>query len=113
MAFSGEFPFEIVCLIKDYSMPCFRYWREYKDAMRELNRKEWPDIKKKLSGPNGAQVLLCLQRYLAARELSEVAYRAYKIPDRTLTSEEEDHVRTEYYIATDNRLTILGELLEM
>ena len=106
------FPDDVLCLIRALSKPYFRYPVEYEDALRVLNKREWPRLKEKLSGPKADQGLDCLNRFLAARIVSEQAYVAYKTPDHELTPEEYERVRTEYYAATCNRLDILGEILD-
>ena len=106
------FPDDVLGLIRTLSKPFFRYPVEYKEALRVLNKREWPRLKEKLSGPKADQGLDCLNRFLAARIVSEHAYAAYKTPDHELTPEEYERARTEYYAATCNRLDILGEILD-
>lgn len=105
-------PPELERIVKAFAKPFFRYPREYDDALRVLNKPEWPRLKDKLSGPKAEQGLDCLNRFLAARIESERAYSAYKTPDHELTHEEYEQVRTDYYAATCNRLDILGEILD-
>jgi len=105
-------PDDVLGLISALSKPFFRYPLEYEDALRVLNKPEWPRLKEKLSGPKAEQGLDCLNRFLAARIESEDAYCAYKTPDHVLSPEEYEQVRTEYYTATCNRLDILGEILD-
>ena len=105
-------PDDVLGLIRALSKPYFRYPVEYEDALRVLNKREWPRLKEKLSGPKAEQGLDCLNRFLAARIVSEQAYVAYKTPDHELTPEEYERVRSEYYMATCNRLAILGEILD-
>ena len=105
-------PDDVMGLISALSKPFFRYPREYEDALRVLEKREWPKLKEKLSGPKAEQGLDCLNRFLAARIESERAYCAYKRPNRTWSLEEYEQVRTEYYAATCKRLDILGEILD-
>ncbi len=44
-----EFPPEIVDLIRRYSEPCFKYFREYKRILRLSGRVSWPLLKEGLS----------------------------------------------------------------
>jgi len=106
------FPDDVLSVISALSKPFFRYPREYEDALRVLNKQEWPRLKEKLSGPKAEQGLDCLNRFLAARIVSEHAYVAYKTPDHELTAEEYEQVRSELDAATYNRLDILGEILD-
>ena len=105
-------PDDVLGLISALSKPFFRYPHEYEDALRVLNKREWPRLKEKLSGPKAEQGLDCLNRFLAARIESERAYCAYKRPNRMWSLEEYEQVRTEYYAATCKRLDILGEILD-
>jgi hypothetical protein len=105
-------PDDVLGLISALSKPFFRYPHEYEDALRVLNKREWPRLKEKLSGPKAEQGLDCLNRFLAARIVSEHAEKAYRRPDHELTAEEYEQARTEYYTATCNRLDILGEILD-
>ena len=105
-------PDDVMGLISALSKPFFRYPREYEDALRVLDKREWPKLKQKLSGPKAEQGLDCLNRFLAARIESERAYCAYKRPNRMWSLEEYEQVRTEYYAATCKRLDILGEILD-
>ena len=113
MAINGHLPDELSRHIQDFARPRFVYWREYKDALKVLNRAEWPKLKEKLSGPKAAQAMECLHRYIAASELSTLAHCAYKTPDHELTEEEEGIARVAYYNATYERLTALGEILDL
>ncbi len=105
-------PPELERMVKAFAKPFFRYPREYKDALYTLNKTDWPRLREKLSGANADQGLDCLNRFLAARIVSERAYRAYHRPDHVLTAEEHEQARTDYYTATCNRLDILGEILD-
>ena len=105
-------PDDVLGLISALSKPFFRYPHEYEDALRVLDKREWPKLKEKLSGPKAEQGLDCLNRFLAARIVSEHAEKAYRRPDHVLSPDEYERVRTEYYTATCNRLDILGEILD-
>ena len=110
---NGHLPDELSRHIQDFARPRFVYWREYKDALKVLNRAEWPKLKEKLSGPKAAQAMECLHRYIAASKLSTLTHCAYKTPDHVLTEEEEGIARAAYYHATYERLTVLGEILDL
>lgn len=43
-----EFPPEIVRLIREYSRPFFKYFREYKRVLWLKAMSDWPDLKKAL-----------------------------------------------------------------
>jgi hypothetical protein len=107
------FPPELSRHVQDFLRPRFVYWREYKEALKELNRAEWPELKEKLMGPNAVQAMDCLRRYIIASKLSSLTHCAYKTPDHVLTEEEENRVRADYYNATYDRLTVLGEILDL
>ena len=43
-----EFPPEIVCLIRAYSLPRFKYFREYNRILWLKAMSDWPDLKQAL-----------------------------------------------------------------
>ena len=43
-----ELPPELVQLIREYSQPCFKYFREYNRIMRLTTMDEWKELKKAL-----------------------------------------------------------------
>ena len=61
-----EFPVEIVAIIKEYSMPRFKYFREYKRVMRLSGIVRWPLLKKLLlaSGDKVIPYLLAYEKAL-------------------------------------------------
>lgn len=61
-----ELPPELLAIVRDFSKPLLRYPREYRDAMLVLKKREWPELKEKLSGPHADEYLMYLQAYAAA-----------------------------------------------
>jgi hypothetical protein len=59
-------PPEIISIIREFAKPLFKFPKEYKEAMRILNRTEWPYLKKKLSTKDADQVLAALNIYTQA-----------------------------------------------
>ena len=59
-------PPELISIIHAFAKPCFRFPKEYKDAMRILNHREWPSLKKNLSTKKADQVLASLNVYTQA-----------------------------------------------
>ncbi len=51
-----EFPNEIVAIIREYSMPRFKYFREYKRVMRLSGLVRWPLLKKALLASGDAVI---------------------------------------------------------
>jgi hypothetical protein len=74
--FSGELLPELAALVREYSLPLFRYPREYKEALQELGLQDWPELKSKLS-TNGAEVMVYLQSYLDACRMEIQAKHDY------------------------------------
>jgi len=64
--FAGEFPDDILSVIREFSRPLLRYPREYKEALQELDLHEWTALKAKLSTDEAFYILKFLQSYLEA-----------------------------------------------
>jgi len=46
-----EFPPEILSIIREYSRPCFQYFREYKRMLRIKSIPEWSALRESLKRP--------------------------------------------------------------
>ena len=82
MAFSGELPQEIVGIIRAYSKPCLRYPRAYKEVLRMMKLKKWPELMKKISIPKktideSKNVLAIVKIFLSERKTYYSAEQAY------------------------------------
>jgi len=73
ISFKMEFPPEIVGMIREYSKPVFKYFKEYNDILHVLNLTVWKDLKDKLRGSNADEVAITVRTYvdsvMHAREL--------------------------------------------
>ena len=61
-----ELPAEIVSIIREYSAPCFKYFREYKSILRLSRFAEWVALKRALE-TNPDKVLPSLRAYETAQ----------------------------------------------
>lgn len=43
-----EFPSDVLGIIREYSKPVFKYFREYNRALKVLDKEEWQGLKDKL-----------------------------------------------------------------
>jgi len=59
-----EFPSEIVGVIREYSKPAFKYFKEYNDILQVLNLTVWKDLRDKLCGPNADEVASKVRTYV-------------------------------------------------
>jgi hypothetical protein len=71
--FFGEL---LVALVSKFLSP-LRFPREYHDALEELGRQDWTELKSSLSGPDATQVLPLLQAFLEARRADNQARQDY------------------------------------
>jgi hypothetical protein len=76
--FSGELPPEIAALVREFALPLLRCPGEYKTALQEQGRADWPALKKKLSSPEAFTVLKFLQTYLAAKREADQVWDNFK-----------------------------------
>jgi len=60
-----EFPSDILGLIREYSKPAFKYFREYNRALKVLDKEEWKSLRDKLM-TDGESVVPTLLLYLDA-----------------------------------------------
>jgi len=70
-----EFPSEIVDLIRQYSEPCFKHFREYNRMVQY--KGEWPALRSMLE-TNPASVLAVLDAFDRAAQAFIVSRRAFK-----------------------------------
>jgi len=58
-----EFPSDVLGLIREYSKPRLKYFREYNRALKVLDKEKWNALKEKLIS-NGDEVVPTLEMYL-------------------------------------------------
>jgi hypothetical protein len=59
-----EFPPEILAIIREYSKPAFKYYREYNRALKLIHLENWLTLRERLN----EEILPVLIAYLDARE---------------------------------------------
>ena len=59
-----EFPPEILAIIREYSRPAFKYYREYNLALKIVHLDQWITLREMLN----EEILPALMAYLNARE---------------------------------------------
>jgi hypothetical protein len=70
-------PDEIVDIIRQYSKPLFRHFKEYNAMLRARNVSDWPELKVKLSGKDAHLILPVIENYLVAYQFHKVTYQEY------------------------------------
>lgn len=60
-----ELPEDVLRIIRDYSKPRFKYFREYRRAVQLLGKDKWHPLKEKLQS-NGDKIIPILLPYLDA-----------------------------------------------
>jgi len=60
-----ELPEDVLAIVRDYSKPMFKYFKEYRLAMRVLGMKNWKALKEKIH-TNPVVILPALGVYLDA-----------------------------------------------
>lgn len=77
-----ELPDDVLHLVRQYSRPIFRYTSEYTQYVR-THRKESPELKKALSGPNAEHVVEALIACVNAITVAQDAHKQYQyVPDK-------------------------------
>jgi hypothetical protein len=71
-----ELPDDVLHLVRQYSRPIFRYTSEYTRYVRM--HKEWPELKKTLSGPEADHVVTTLIDCMNAITLAQEAHKQYQ-----------------------------------
>jgi hypothetical protein len=91
-----EFPEELVRIIRDFSMPLFRYSKEYKDFLREIGKTEWLDLKAKLSDKMTSETAIEMVRnYLISSEYARTKEQSYYNTKEQLSPLEQSNLREE------------------
>ena len=87
-------PPELVRVIKAYSMPLFRYVKEYKDFLREIGKTEWPDLKAKLTDEMTSETAIEMVRnYLISAEYAREKEQSYYKTKEQLSPLEQSDLR--------------------
>jgi hypothetical protein len=74
-----ELPEDVLALIRLYSKPRMRFYREYNAIMNELGLQEWREVQLKLCTDEADEVIQTLKVYkeifLATKKFQNLAYR--------------------------------------
>jgi hypothetical protein len=104
-------PVELERIVREFSKPLLRYPREYKTVLALMGRKEWSELKQKLSSPEADQVAKALRDYLEASAQEEKCLQIYTekvcnddISTFDVTLDERVKIRMEWVDAIGNTL---------
>lgn len=61
-----ELPEDVLRLIRKYSQPCMKYRKEYKEVMRQLELRDWGNVKRRLCDKDASEVIRSLIAYTDA-----------------------------------------------
>ena len=76
-----EFPPEILSIIREYSMPRFKYFREYKRILQVKGLSEWPALRDALNLPGVLEAALAFEA--ASHEFSSLSFFDEEIDPET------------------------------
>ena len=98
-----ELPEDILQLIREYSRPRFKYFREYQNTLRLCAFHEWKDLRYALQ-VNPEKVLSCIRAHEKVQSIWLQAYHE----DLNL----EEKIRRGYYAKKDARTRTFQELVK-
>ena len=98
-----ELPDDVLQLIREYSRPRFKYFREYKSALRLCAFQEWKSLLHALQ-MNPEKVLSCIQEHEKTQTIWLQAY--HEVLDH------EEKIRSGYYRKQDARARTFRELVK-
>jgi hypothetical protein len=52
-----ELPEDVLAIVREYAKPRFLYYKQYKEAMLDMELNDWPAVRKRLCDSDGADVL--------------------------------------------------------
>lgn len=93
-----ELPEEIVAIIREYSKPRFKYFREYKRVLDIKGVSDWPALRKGCSNSEVLQAMLAFER--AAYLFERVKSFDEKDPETWYQIE----LELDYYLKRDHRI---------
>jgi hypothetical protein len=59
-----EFPTDVLGIIRNYSLPCMRFYRRYKKAMQDLEMDGWDAVREKLMTDDAEKIITALEVYV-------------------------------------------------
>lgn len=99
-----ELPDDVLRLICEYARPCFKYFREYKRALRICAFQEWPALRDALQ-TKPEKVLPCIYAHEKAQTAWLQAY--HEIPN------DAEKIRTGYYRKKDEARRTFIEIVNV
>jgi len=102
-----EFPDDVLRLIRDYSRPCFKYFREYNRTLHIMGIKSLPKLKTCLL-VTPERILPALQTYAAAHLEFEDTLQKFLYHTKTSIdySKQMDVFRTRHDLCEANRVIL-------
>jgi hypothetical protein len=72
-------PDDVLCIIREYSKPRMRFYKEYKDAMKDIGLIDWPEVREKLCSSRADRVIRGLLNYTYAFVETEEVKSMYSL----------------------------------
>ena len=98
-----EFPDDVLRLIREYSLPCFKYFREYKSMLRLCRFKQWNALRNALQ--------LYPEKVLPSLRAHEKAQTAWFLAYQEIVERGQKFCQ-EYYEKQDARAITYCDLLK-
>lgn len=71
-------PEDVLDLIRAFSKPRIRFYREFKESLAILGLNDWPKLREKLGSSQAETVLVALLDYRFAHQLIEETKKSYQ-----------------------------------
>ena len=75
-----EFPYDILCLIREYARPRMKFIPEYKKVMLDLGMEDWDIVKQRLCDKDASLVISTLVAYTEAFLTTEKIQLSFVMP---------------------------------
>ena len=85
-----EFPSDVLSVVREFSKPILRYPVEYKEALCILEKKEWSELKTKLSSSEADETVLLLKIYMDACKARSICEEEFVRMDEIISEEYND-----------------------
>jgi len=72
-------PDDVLCIIREYSKPRMRFYKEYKDAIKKIELMDWPEVREKLCSSLADKVIRALLNYTYAFVETEDVKSMYSV----------------------------------
>lgn len=88
-----ELPSELVRVIREFSKPLFKYFREYNAMLRELDKTVWTELKNKLTGIDADKASILIQNYVTSADNARYLEQTYYTTKHTLSMSQQADLR--------------------